>query len=368
MLSVVRSAVVVLCVLVVGVCVPTAPVARWVHGAVDDTDAYVAAVAPFARDPLVRERLADEVTTRLLETFDPEATVRGAVTTALGPLADLPGASQVVDDAVTAGAAHLRDGVAAGVRYAVGTEAFGTAWDTAQRAAHSGVRWAITSPDIDAAHRPAVGIDADGAVVLDLGTLSDMVVAQLDALRFPVPQALRDLPAAAGVVERLDALRMPVPDALRDLDVQVPVVTSAKLVSARTTLGVIDTWGALAPWVALAAVVVALLVARRRWLVLATCGASALAGTAALLVGAQVAAREVVAQLALPSDGVLALVTDRIVSMLAGGLPSLLADGALLAAAAFLVGVAGLVLTSGRAARGASRSTAAGPDPRLLDA
>src|SRR5699024_6027149 len=171
-----------------------------------------------------------------------------------------------------------------------------------------------------------------------------------------------------GVVERLDALRMPVPDALRDLDVQVPVVTSAKLVSARTTLGVIDTWGALAPWVALAAVVVALLVARRRWLVLAACGASALAGTAALLVGAHVAAREVVAQLALPSDGVLALVTDRIVSMLAGGLPNLLADGALLAAAAFLVGVAGLVLASGRAARGASRSTAAGPAPRLPDA
>lgn len=351
MLSVVRSVVVVLCVLVVGVVVPTAPVARWVHGAIDDTDAYVAMVAPLARDPEVRERLADEVTTRLLETFDGEATVRGAAATALGPLADLPGVGGLVDDAVTAGAARLRDGVAAGVRYAVGTEAFGTAWDSAQRAAHSGVRWALTSPDISAAHRPGVGIDADGAVVLDLGTLADVVVEQLDALRFPVPQALRDMPAAAGVVARLDALRMPVPDALRELDVQVPVVTSAKLASARTALGVIDTWGTVAPWVVLAAVVGALVLARRRWLALAACGAAALAGTAVLLAGAYVAAREVVAQLALPSDGVLALVTDRLVAMLAHGLPNLLADGALVAAAALLVGAGALVLTRLRTRR-----------------
>lgn len=348
MLSVVRSAVVVLCVVVVGLCVPTAPVARWVHGAVDDTDAYVAAVAPLARDPLVRERLIDDVTTRLLETFDPEATVRGAVTTTLGPLAAVPGVGGLLDDAVAAGAERLRDGVAAGVRYAVGTDTFATAWDAAQRAAHSGVRWALTSPDVDATYRPAVGIDAGGTVVLDLGTLADLVVAQLEDLRLPVPQALRDLPAAAGVVARLDALRLPVPDVLRTIDVEVPLVTSARLASARSTLDAVDTWGAVAPWCALAGAAGAVVAARRRWLVLAACGAAALVGTAALVAGAHAAAGEVVARLALPSDGVLALVTDRVVAMLAGGLPDVLAAGAVVAAGAVLVGVGGHVLV-GRA-------------------
>lgn len=339
-----RGVVVVLCVLVVGVLVPTVPVARWVHGAIDDTDAYVAAVAPLARDPLVHERLAADVTTRLLETFDAETSVRDSVTAALGPLVSLPGVADLLDEAVAAGGDRLREGLAAAVRLAVGTDAFAASWDAAQRAAHSGVRWALTSADVSAAHRPPVGVDEHGAVVLDLGTLSDAVVAQLDDLRFPVPQALRDAPVLAGVVARLDALRLPVPDALRTLDVRVPVVTSVRLERAREALGIIDTWGAVAPWLAAAAAAGAIVAARRRWLALAACGAAALAGTVVVVASAHVAAREVVARLELPVDGVLALLTDRIVVMLADGLPGLLAGGAVLGGAAVVVGMAGALL------------------------
>ncbi|MGP7960097.1 hypothetical protein ACTVCO_04700 [Sanguibacter sp. A247] len=344
----VRGIVVVVCVLVVAVAVPTAPVARWVHGAIDDTDAYVEYVAPLARDPLVQERLADEVATRLLEQVDAGRAVRDAVTSVLGPLASVPGVADLVDDAVAAGGERLRDGVVAAARHAVGTAAFATAWDAAQRAAHTGVRWTLTSPDVSDAHRPAVGVDPDGTVVLDLRTLSDAVVAELDDLRLPVPDALRDAPALAGVVERLDALRMPVPDALRDLDVRVPVVTSVSLDRARESLGVVGLWGRLAPWAAVVGLVGAVLAARRRWLVLAACGGAVLVVTLGLVAGARVVAGEAVTWLALPGDGVLALVTDRVAAMLADGLPGLLMAGGLAAAAAVVVALVGAVLTKTR--------------------
>lgn len=356
-----------MCVVVVGVAAPTAPLARWVHGAVDDTDAYVAAVAPLARDPELHDRLAADVTARLLETVDAEAGVREALGSVLGPLVSLPGVGPLLDDAVAAGGAQVREAVAAGVRGAVGTEAFAAAWDAAQRAAHAGVRWSLTSPDVSDAHRPPVGVDADGAVVLDLGTVADAVVEHLEDVRVPVPQALRDLPAAAGVVERLDALRVPVPQALRDVDARVPVVSSERLDRARDALGVVDAWGVAAPWVVAAAVAGALAAARRRWVALVACGAAVLVGSVVVLAGGRVAAREVVGRLELPSEGVLALVTDRVVEQLVGGLPSLLAPGALLGAAALALGAA-LGAAAAARDRGPRRTpdlTAPAPAPPL---
>lgn len=117
--------------------VPLGTVSTWAKYEIEDTDAYVATMAPLAADPDVRASVADAVTDSVMKEID------------AGP---------------------LRATVASFVRDAVHsfteTGAFQTAWNAANRAAHDAVQAALTH-------------DSDSAVTIDLAPITEQVKRQL---------------------------------------------------------------------------------------------------------------------------------------------------------------------------------------------
>lgn len=127
------------------VLVPLSALSAWVDLEIDDTDRYVAAVAPLASDPAVQTTVADLVTEEAMRQID------------LGPLQDT-----------------VREFLHETVRSFTTTEAFRNAWDTANRAAHKAVAAALDG-------------DSGEAVTIDLAPVIDQV--KQDLVRDGVPFA-----------------------------------------------------------------------------------------------------------------------------------------------------------------------------------
>ncbi|MFD9860476.1 hypothetical protein [Streptomyces alboflavus] len=117
--------------------VPLGTVSTWAKYEIEDTDAYVATMAPLAADPDVRASVADAVTDSVMKEID------------AGPLR-------------AAVASFVRDAVHSFTE----TGAFQTAWNAANRAAHDAVQAALTH-------------DSDGAVTIDLAPITEQVKRQL---------------------------------------------------------------------------------------------------------------------------------------------------------------------------------------------
>ncbi|MEU2559631.1 hypothetical protein ABZ626_09905 [Streptomyces longispororuber] len=116
---------------------PLGAVSTWTAYEIQDTDRYVATMAPLSKDPAVRAAVADAVTDAAVEEID------------AGP---------------------LQSAVESFVRDAVGsfttTRAYRTAWDAANRAAHAAVEEALKN-------------DSDSEVTIDLAPLTEQVKRQL---------------------------------------------------------------------------------------------------------------------------------------------------------------------------------------------
>ncbi|MCX4675921.1 hypothetical protein OG413_11490 [Streptomyces sp. NBC_01433] len=111
--------------LLLAVLVPLSALSAWVDLEIDDTDRYVAAVSPLASDPAVQNTVSDLITDEAMKQID------------LGPLQGT-----------------VRDFLHESVRSFTTTDAFRTAWDTANRTAHK----AVTSA-LDGNSGEAVNID-----------------------------------------------------------------------------------------------------------------------------------------------------------------------------------------------------------------
>ncbi|MGW1224311.1 hypothetical protein [Streptomyces sp. NPDC002530] len=96
------------------VLVPLSALSAWVDLEIDDTDRYVAAVAPLASDPDVRDTVADLITDEAMKQID------------VGPLQD-----------------PVRDFLHQAVGSFTTTEAFQAAWNAANRTAHEAVTAAL---------------------------------------------------------------------------------------------------------------------------------------------------------------------------------------------------------------------------------
>ncbi|WP_177204307.1 MULTISPECIES: hypothetical protein [unclassified Streptomyces] len=130
-----------------------AVVAVWADSIVQDTDRYVATVAPLASDPDVQAAVADRVTDVVLDRVDVEALVQqltdAAAQQGVPPrLAELLG---TLDEPIENG---LRQLVRDTVERVVGSEAFETVWVDANRRAHTLLDRALTG-------------EADGVVKLE---------------------------------------------------------------------------------------------------------------------------------------------------------------------------------------------------------
>ncbi|PCG81478.1 hypothetical protein CIB93_35210 [Streptomyces sp. WZ.A104] len=129
------------------VLVPLSALSAWVDLEIDSTDRYVAAVSPLSSDPAVQSTVLDVITDEAMRQID------------LGPLQDT-----------------VREFLHETVQSFTTTEAFGNAWDTANRAAHKAVTDALDG-------------DSGQPVRIDLSPVIDQV--KQDLVRDGVPFADR---------------------------------------------------------------------------------------------------------------------------------------------------------------------------------
>ncbi|MFJ8230055.1 hypothetical protein ACIQ9E_08865 [Streptomyces sp. NPDC094448] len=120
----------------VAVLTPLSALAVWADREIGDTDGYVAAMAPLAADPEVRNAVADRITDRVTA----ELARRGGGS---GEGSSGEGGS----GSGAAGDAELRQLVHDAVLSFAATEAYRTAWNTVNQAAHTAVENALTSFD-----------------------------------------------------------------------------------------------------------------------------------------------------------------------------------------------------------------------------
>jgi hypothetical protein len=192
--------------LIAAVLLPLGIVSVWVDGVVSDTDSYVETVTPLADDDAVKAAAVEELQREALQLI--------AGTGATLP----PGGERLV---------HLV------VRGAVDSPVFRTAWARANRSAHAQLVAVLED-------RSNVVLDRDGRVYIELGTVLGTIAQSL---------------AAQGLV---DAGRLP------EIHASIAVMDADQLAKARRAYDVLDTLGVWLPVGWVVAVLLTLLVARRR--------------------------------------------------------------------------------------------------------
>ncbi|MEU3833486.1 hypothetical protein [Streptomyces microflavus] len=149
------------------VLVPFSALSAWVDLEIDDTDRYVAAVSPLSSDPAVQSTVTDLITDEAMRQID------------LGPLQDT-----------------VRDFLHEAVRSFTSTEAFRTAWDTANRTAHEAVTAALDG-------------DSGEAVTIDLAPVIEQVKQDLVSQGVPFADQIPVRQTEITVIgaDRADSLR-----------------------------------------------------------------------------------------------------------------------------------------------------------------
>jgi hypothetical protein len=284
---------------------PVGAIALWARTVIFDTDRYVATVAPLARNPAVRNAVADRITAEVFATLDINAL-----------------AGQAIDGLVKQGApaelAALRQPVVNGVESfartqihrVVSTDVFANAWEQANQAAHAG---------LVAALRGTQG----GTIEVQGGTVSVNLGAFIQSVK---PQLI-----AAGI---------PFADRIPAVNISFPILTSTELPRFQRAAALLDTLAV--PLVVLAflllAVAVWLAPNRRRMLSVAGFG---MAGILLLLLGALALGRGYyLAHLpanAIPEDAG-AVVWDTLAAQFIVRVKTVIAVGLVIGTGAWLVG------------------------------
>lgn len=201
-----------------------------------DTDRYVATVAPLARDPVVQDAIANRITNEVLTRVDLTAIAEQASAwlTAQGAP---PAVNALVEPAVNGVESLVRTQV----RNLVGTDQFAAAWDSANRVAHDALVAVLTGESTGAVS------SSEDTITVDLGVFLDTV-----------KQRLSDV--GLTLVERIP-----------DVAIPFTVYSSSDLPKLRTYVEWLDQAATWLPWVALALIAAAVLVApnRRRGLLMA---------------------------------------------------------------------------------------------------
>jgi hypothetical protein len=264
-----RPVVVTILVVLIAVLTPLGVVARWAHNEVSDTDRYVDSVAPLASDPAVQAavatRITNEITTRLqIEKVTDQAiqalAQRGLPQPAATSLKALGGP---LSGAITS-FIHEQ------VTNLVESDAFQTAWEEANREAHTQMVAVLTGKDTDVVQV------SDNAVSVNLATVIDAVKQQLIDRGFTL-------------AERLPAV-----------DAQFTIFQSDDITKAQTAFRLLNSINTWLPILILILLAVAIAVAqhRRRTLI-----ATMLAvGASMLVLGVALNAFRVVYLDALPSE------------------------------------------------------------------
>lgn len=194
-----RTAVVAICLVLLGLVAPLSIVSLWTHDEIADNGRYVAMVAPLARNPEIQDavatRLTQEITSRLASNGVP------------------------INDTVSSW-------ISSQVRKSVATDAFGTAWDEANRQAHRQLIGLLNGTSSVAAVR-------GDAVTIDLAAFIDLVRARLVASGLPLAANIPTVHVEFTVFEaRHLSVLQKVYRTLDDLAYVLPFVGLALLVVA----------------------------------------------------------------------------------------------------------------------------------------
>src|SRR5829696_1009729 len=220
-------------IVLAAVLAPLSVLATWSNGQIQDTDRYLATVAPLADDPDVQEAIATRMEEVVFSYLDVDAAVDEVVV-------GLEGQGLPSGAATTLGA--LSQPLAEGVRSFVGdridalvqSDAFEQAWAEANRTAHSELVAALNG-------------ETDGAVAIDRGAVSVNLATLIGAVK----QQLVD--AGFGIAERIP-----------EVDATFAIVQSDDLATVQSLVGVLDDLSTWLPVLGLALIGIAILIARDR--------------------------------------------------------------------------------------------------------
>ena len=270
-----------------------------------DTNRYVATVAPLARDPVIQDAIADRLTQEVVARTDLAGLAKQA-TTWLQSQGAPPAVNQLVGPAVSGVESFVRGEV----RRLVGTEQFAAAWDAANRVAHDDLRAVLTGGSSGAVSSSGTDITIDLGVVLD--TVKQRLVDSGFALAGRIPH----------------------------VSVPFTVYSSPDLPKIRTYVTWLDRAATWLPWVALALLAAAVVVApnRRRGLLLA--GLFVAVGLLLARGGLAIARDHYLDRLppSVQSPEAVAHILDTLTRRVREAVTLLVALGLLLAAAAWLAG------------------------------
>ncbi|GAA1779213.1 hypothetical protein GCM10009795_026640 [Nocardioides hankookensis] len=264
-----RPVVATVLIVLMAVLAPLSVVARWAHDTVSDTDRYVEIVGPLASDPAVQAAVIDRITTEITTRLQVESVTKEAV----DALADrgLPPLAATSLQALSGPLADAINGfVEDQVTTLVESDQFQTAWEEANRQAHTQMVAVLTGKDTD-----TVDI-SNNAVSINLATLIDTVKQRLVDRGFTL-------------VERLP-----------QVDAQFTIFQSDDITKAQTAFRLLDAINTWLPILALLCLVGAIAVGRSRRKTLVA-GALALAFSMLLLGAGLNLSREIYLN-AVPTD------------------------------------------------------------------
>ncbi|MGC0366293.1 hypothetical protein ABH922_004277 [Rhodococcus sp. 27YEA15] len=283
-----------------------AAVALFVHIQVNDTDAYVATVAPLASDPAVQSAVADRLTEAVTERLD----LDHLITDALGTVANLPG----VSDRITGLAPVLTrqtEGYVREVALAVvSDDRFASVWTAINREAHSRFADSVTGRATDG----IVRVDDTGSVTVSLG---------------PVMTELRSLLRDRGFTPA---------DRLPALDPQFEILQSDELAKAQDLSNALDRVATWLPLVTVVFAVAALLLAPNRLRAVSLLGLVTALTSIAALTALAVVRRVHLQNLDIPTPEAAAAVFGTLTAPLVASIRVLLACGVGVAVIGYLAG------------------------------
>jgi len=305
-----RATAAVVLIVVAALLAPVAVVAVWAKGLAEDTDRYLATVAPLSDDPQIQSAVTNRLTNAIVDAVNLDDLAQ----TATGAVSDL-GLPPRLSAAVLALQGPLVDAatnfIRKGVDRVVTSDAFSTAWEQANKAAHQQIV-AVMRGDPDA----IASIDAQGTLTVDLTPVIEQVKAALSNAGFTIV------------------------DRIPNINASFPLAQSADLVKLQNAYRMLDVLGTWLPWLVIALLAGGVMLSQNKSRALVVAGLT-LAGAMlvlglALTIGRSVYANSLPPEVQRPDAAV--VVYDQVVSLLKITLRSAFVLGIVVAAVAFVSG------------------------------
>lgn len=297
--------------IVVGlVLAPVAVLGSWVRAELVDTDRFVQTLAPLAAEDSVQAFITDRTTTVIDENLN-LAGIVGDMFDGIAGL-DLPPKAQAAVAQLEAPAvAGIESLISSGVQRVVGSEQFAQIWESVLRETHT-----RSIAVIQGQPGTAVTLADDGTVSLDVGVVVSAVKGAL-------------IDNGVTIAESIPVISS-----------SVPLMHNDSLGSVRTGYQLAVGFGTWLPWVAFGALVLGVVLARRRVVVASRTGAW-LAVSLGILAGALAIGRMffvgAVSPAVMPAKTA-AVIFDQLTSLLVPTVVALIVFGVLVAVGAWLAG------------------------------